>query len=148
MAGFTNTRWQIINNKLSQNPGRFGCPVRRDDSVIIGAFNALKLGKATNAAKRWDFLKRFASRFDLLAVQEVMDDLAGIRRLHKELGSSFRLIVSDTTGATPGSRGLRERLAFFYRPERIELKELASDISYDRSSVLKSMESDINKWKK
>lgn len=148
MAGFTNARWQIINNKLSQNPGRFGCPVRRNDSVVIGAFNALKLGRATNSAKRWEFLKRFVSRFDLLAVQEVMDDLSGIRRLHDELGPSFRLIVSDTTGATPGSRGLRERLAFVYRPERIELKELASDISYDRSSVLKSMEADINKWKK
>lgn len=148
MAGFTDTRWQVINNKLSQDPARFGCPIRRHDSVVIGAFNALKLGKATNTAKRWDFLKRFASRYDLLAVQEVMDDLAGIRRLHDELGPSFKLIVSDTTGATPGSLGLRERLAFFYRPERIELKELASDISYDRSSVLESMKKDINKWKK
>ena len=80
MAGFTDARWQIINNKLSQNPARFGCPVRRDDSVVIGSFNALKLGKATNAAKRWEFLERFASRYDLLAVQEVMDDLSGIRR--------------------------------------------------------------------
>lgn len=148
MAGFTNARWQIIKNKLSQNPGRFGCPIRRDGSVVIGAFNALKLGKATNTAKRWDFLARFASRYDLLAVQEVMDDLAGIRRLHDELGSRFKLVLTDTTGATPGNRGLRERLAFFYRPDRIELKELASDISYDRSSVIKMMKSDINKWKK
>lgn len=148
MAGFTDARWQVINNKLSQDPARFGCPIRRHDSVVIGAFNALKLGKATNTAKRWDFLKRFVSRYDLLAVQEVMDDLAGIRRLQDELGPSFKLIVSDTTGATPGSLGLRERLAFFYRPERIELKELASDISYDRSFVLDSMKKDINKWKK
>lgn len=148
MAGFTDARWQTINNKLSRNPGRFGCPVRRNDSVVIGAFNALKLGKATNTAKRWEFLKRFASRYDLLAVQEVMDDLSGIRRLHEELGPTFKLVVSDTTGATPGNKGLRERLAFLYRPDRIELNELASDISYDRSSVLESMKSDINKWKK
>jgi hypothetical protein len=148
MAGFTNARWQIIKSKLSQNPGRFGCPVRRDGSVVIGAFNALKLGKATNTAKRWDFLARFASRYDLLAVQEVMDDLAGIRRLHDELGSRFKLLLTDTTGAIPGNRGLRERLAFFYRPDRIELKELASDISYDRSSVIEMMKSDINKWQK
>ena len=148
MPGFTDQRWQTINGKLSQSPGRFGFPVRRDDSVVIGSFNALKLGKDTNTAKRWDFLKRFASRYDLLAVQEVTDSLAGIRRLHKTLGPSFELLVSDTTGAVPGSRGLRERLAYFYRPARIELKEVVSDITYDRSVVVKTLQEDINAWKK
>ena len=148
MAGFTNTRWDIINDKLAADPARFGCPIRRDKSVVIGAFNALKLGRATNSAKRWEFLARFASRYDLLAVQEVMDDLAGIRRLMDELGPSFKMVVSDTTGATPGSRGLRERLAFIYRPDRIDLKELASDISYDRSAVVSSLKGDIDEWKK
>ena len=148
MPGFTDQRWQTINGKLSQNPSRFGFPVRRDDSVVIGSFNALKLGKATNTAKRWDFLKRFASSYDLLAVQEVTDDLAGIRRLHKSLGPSFELLASDTTGAVPGSKGLRERLAYLYRPARIELKELVSDITYDRSVVVKTLQQDINAWKK
>jgi hypothetical protein len=148
MPGFTGPRWQSINAKLNQNPSRFGLPVRRDGSVIIGSFNSLKLGKDTNSAKRWDFLKRFVSRFDLLAVQEVMDDLSGIRRLHESLGSSFALLVSDTTGAFPGTQGLRERLAFFYRPSRIELKELVADITYDRSVVTTTLRQDINVWKK
>lgn len=148
MTGFTAQEWQAIDSKLSQNPARFGCPIRRQDSVVIGSFNALKLGKADDSAKRWDFLERFASRFDLLAVQEVTDDLAGIRRLRDMLGPSFQLLVSDTTGAVPGSRGLRERLAYLYRPERIELKELASDITYDRSVVINSLKEDIDAWKK
>ena len=148
MPGFSDQRWQSIHAKLSQHPSRFGFPVRRHDSVVIGSFNALKLGKATNTAKRWDFLKRFASRFDLLAIQEVTDDLAGIRRLHESLGPSFELLVSDITGAAPGSRGLRERLAYFYRPARIELKELVSDITFDRSVVVKTLQQDINAWKK
>jgi len=120
MPGFTNQNWQAIEAKLNQDPEKCGCPIRRQDSVVIGSFNALKLGRDGDQNKRWDFLKRFVSRFDLLAVQEVTDSLVGIRRLHSMLGSSFELVVSDTTGAVPGARGLRERLAYFYRPQRIE----------------------------
>ncbi|ORU93124.1 MAG: hypothetical protein A6F72_06150 [Cycloclasticus sp. symbiont of Poecilosclerida sp. N] len=76
-----------------------------------------------------------------------MDELSGIRRLHESLGRSFKLIVSDTTGAFPGARGLRERLAFVYRPSRIELKELVSDITYDRSVVTASLRKNIDLWK-
>ena len=121
-------------------------PVRRTGSVVLGSFNALKIGKATQSAKRWEFLTNIASRFDLLAVQEVMDELAGIRRLHESLGSGFKLVVSDTTGAFPGDGGLRERLAFIYRPSRIELKELVSDITYDRSRVVGRLRDDIDIW--
>ncbi len=148
MPGFSEQQWQAIKTKLSQNPKRYGCPIRRSDSVVIGSFNALKLGKDDEHEKRWDFLKRFASRYDLLAIQEVMDDLSGIRRLKKMLGSSFELVVSDTTGAIPGELGLRERLAFLYRPKRIELKELTSDITYDRSVVVGTLKEDIDVWKK
>ena len=129
MAGFSDNNWNTINKKPSQSPSRFGFPVRRSGSVVIGSFNALKLGKATNSAKHWEFLERCASRYDLLAIQEVTDDLSGVRRLHKSLGPSFELLVSDTTGAAPGSRGLRERLAYLYRPKRIKLQELVSDIT-------------------
>lgn len=147
MAGFTDTRWRHINTLLRNNPARFGLPVRRTDSVVIGSFNALKLGKATNSAKRWEFLTRFAARFDLLALQEVTDDLSGIRRLHASLGSSYKLVVSDTTGAHPGSRGLRERLAYLYKPSRVDLKELVSDITYDRSIATNTLREDIDLWR-
>lgn len=147
MAGFTEYQWEKINKNLRHNPNRYGMPIRRKGSVIIGSFNVLKLGRGENSAKNWDFLKRFASRCDLLAVQEVMDELSGIRRLHKSLGVSFKLIISDTTGAFPGTRGLRERLAFIYRPSQIELNELVADITYDRSVVTASLHENIGLWK-
>jgi hypothetical protein len=76
-------------------------------------------------------------RFDLLAIQEVQDDLSGIRELLKRLGDPFGLVVSDTTGKTPGSpRGSAERLAFLFRWARIRRTELASDISFDRTSAV------------
>ncbi len=147
MPGFTSSQWQKIDTELGNNPNRYGLPIRRNKSVVIGSFNALKLGSSKNADKRWEFLRNIASRFDLLAIQEVMDELSGIRRLHQSLGSSYRLVVSDTTGAFPGDPGLRERLAFLYRPSRIELRELVSDISYDRSRIVETVRVDIDTWK-
>ncbi|MEM7431617.1 MAG: hypothetical protein AAF351_06720 [Pseudomonadota bacterium] len=146
MPGFTDLRWQQMTDKLNDDPERWGCPVRRDDSVVIGSFNALKLGKDNNSDKRWEFLERFVSRFDLIAIQEVMDDLSGIRRLQRDCGSKFELLVSDTTGAAPGDGGLKERLAFLYHRDRIELKELVSDITYDRSNIAKNLHRDIDLW--
>ena len=148
MAGFSRNQWNRIETELRHNPKKYGLPIRRNDSVVIGSFNALKLGKSANTEKRWAFLTHFASRFDLLAVQEVMDDLSGIRRLHESLGPSYKLVVSDTTGAFPGDRGLRERLAFLYRPSRIDLKELVSDITYDRSHITATLRKDIKVWSK
>ena len=63
--------------------------------MVIGSFNALKLGSASNNSKNWPFLTRIASGCDLIAIQEVMDDLSGIRRLHESLGSSYELLVSS-----------------------------------------------------
>ncbi len=58
------------------------------------------------------------------------------------------MIVPDTTGAAPGSSGLKERLAFLFRPAKIELKELASDITYDRSNIVLGIQRDIKLWMK
>lgn len=148
MVGFSTNQWKLIDAELRHNPKKYGLPIRRNGSVVIGSYNALKLGKDLNSTKRWDFLTRFVSRFDLFAVQEVMDDLSGIRRLHQSLGSSYKLVVSDTTGAFPGDRGLRERLAFLYRPSQIDLKELVSDITYDRSHITATLRQDIKIWQK
>lgn len=83
-----------------------------------------------------------ASRFDLLAVQEVGDNLAAIQHLHEHLGSSYDLLLSDVTGAYPGQRGNAERLAYLYRRSRIERTELASDITIDRSEIYRTLKED------
>ena len=136
MAGFTNTEWAEITSTLEREPEAFGLPERRERSVVIGTFNMLKLGRDDDDAKRWDFLRLICERFDLLALQEVMDNLDGLRRLKRSLGPEYGVVVSDVTGVFPTDRGNTERLAFLFRWPRIRRDELASDITYDRSKVL------------
>lgn len=144
---FTEAQWDTILDLTETDGGRFGLPERRDRSVLLGSFNTLKLGRDDDDAKRWDFLQRITSCFDLLAVQEVLDELAGLNRLRRSLDGDVDVVVSDTTGAAPGDRGLRERLAFLFRPGRVARDELASDITYDRSRVVAKLHENFQVWR-
>ena len=92
----------------------------------------------------WQFLATICKRFDLVAIQEVMEDLSGLRKLKSLMGPDYSLIVSDPTGAFPGESGLAERLAFLYNWRMVERTELATDVSYDRSKVLQTLAENLD----
>ena len=81
-------------------------------------------------------MSMIAERFDLLAVQEVQDDLQGFNHLKDTLGNGYGMVASDITGGYPGRGASPERLAFLFRWAAVERTEIASDITYDRSSVI------------
>ena len=146
---FTDSEWQKINQLFAAaDEANFGLPTRRDKSVVIGTFNIRSLGEVSNRTPQsWAFLTETCSRFDLLAIQEVKDDLAGLRKIKEALGEKFGLVVSDVTGVNYGrGGGSAERLAFLFRWDRISRMELASDISYDRSSVIDSLKENRLAW--
>ena len=134
---FTSEEWKTINDELDQNPWKYGVPERVYGSVIIGSFNIRKLGSPRNrSADTWEFLAKICRQFDLLAVQEIMDDLSGFHRLKELMGAEFGMIVSDKTGAFPGEAGVGERLGFIFRWSVVQRSEVVSDVSYDRSKVM------------
>ncbi|MCY4615655.1 MAG: endonuclease/exonuclease/phosphatase [Chloroflexi bacterium] len=138
---FTSKEWEKVRARMGEtNQARYGLPTRRDGSVLLGSFNVRKLGAASGRSdETWAFLADACRRFDLLAVQEVMDDLSGLRELKERMGPEFALVVSDQTGVFPGERGLGERLGFIYRWDTVERMEMASDISYDRTKLIDSI---------
>lgn len=137
---FDASEWSKILALLNASGEDFGLPEHRDDSVVIATFNIRKLGTAKNRPRQaWDFLCRVCARFDLLAIQEVLDNLEGLNKLKDLLGEDYGMVASDTTGTFPGDRGLSERLAFLFNWKRVERGEVASDISYDRSKVVQTL---------
>ena len=112
----TSADWKLIRARLNEDPRRYGLPQREYGSVLLGSFNIRKLGSPRSRnAGTWEFLADVCRSFDLLAVQEIMDDLSGLRRLMSLLGPEFSMVVSDLTGVFPGEPGLGERLGFIYR---------------------------------
>lgn len=157
MARFSGAEWSTIAAELARHDVAsepYGLPERRNGSVVLSSFNIRALGNSsTRTASRragrtqgaWDLLARYLSRCDFVAIQEVKDDLSGLKRLKDSLDEpgKYALVVSDVTGARPGRDVTQERLAFLYRWDRIERTELASDITFDRRAVLETI---YGKW--
>lgn len=140
---FSSAEWNKINALLASNGEDFGLPERRSKSVVLASFNIRKIGNIANkSGQSWQFLKLFCDRCDLIAVQEVQDDLSGLNHLRDLLGKSgnqpkYGMVASDITGWSPSSKGsMVERLAFLYRKGRVERTEVSSDLTFDRSEVL------------
>ena len=145
MAGrFRIVDWDKIITELESDPSLYGMPEGgREASLIFASFNFRKLGRPEKREREIDFLARFCARCDLIAIQEIQDNLDGLRHLKERMEAKiagrdeFGLVVSDITGEVPGESGMAERLAFIYRKRRIRRMDMASDLNIDRSSVMK-----------
>ena len=132
---FSADQWQKIHSFAEKEAVKFGLPKKRRKSVVLGSFNIRKLGGISKkSAGAWDFFTMISRHFDLLAIQEVQDNLEGLKYLRSRLGPSYGLVASDTTGSYPGESS-PERLAFLYRWRVVSRTEVASDITYDRTKV-------------
>lgn len=146
MAGrFTEKQWDDIEAELIRDPGGYGMPDGpREESMVLASFNIRKLGKAGSRQREFAFMARFCARCDLVAIQEVQDNLDGLRYLKQKVDErvasegEFGLLVSDITGEVPGEKGMAERLAFLYRKSRVRRMDMTSDLTVDRSGVLKN----------
>jgi hypothetical protein len=137
---FTPEQWQTIRETLSSDPERYGFPARDYGSALVGSFNIRELGNPDNRTdETWRFPAHICRQFDLLAVQEISDNLAGFDRLLSEMDGPYATAVSDVTGAFPGLTSAGERLAFIYNWEVVERTRMCSDISYDRSHLIDNL---------
>lgn len=139
---FNKREWAKIRAELNKNPTEYGLPKRRYGSVLIASFNIRKLGKLGSKGRdeaTMRFLADVCRRFDLVAVQEVMSELSGIRRLRDLMGERYGLVVSDIVGTFPGERGNEERLAFIYNPALVRRAELVTNVSTSRTKILKTL---------
>lgn len=139
---FTGGEWKKINDLLDANGAKFGFPARKGNSVVMASFNIRKLGKEKSKTDNaWKFLARFCQQCDLVAIQEVLDDMEGLRKLLKICNKEgdYRILVSDNTGGVASGGGMNERLAFLYNLDTMKRMGVASDITIDRSAVLNTL---------
>jgi hypothetical protein len=124
---FTDSQWITITQQISSRTERYGLPRRRRDSVVIGSFNIRRFGSPLGRSPQaLDLITEIASRFDLLAIQEVTDDLSVLRALRARLGPRYGVVVSDAAGVHPEDGGSPERLAFLFRWSRLARDRLSS----------------------
>src|SRR3954470_6440727 len=123
----------LLSSRLDdQVPGKV-----LDRNLLVGSWNVRMLGgfapvwnnttsttPKRNLADVWA-LAEIISRFDVIAVQEVRDDLSALRMITRALGDNWSFIVTDVTR---GDEGNHERLAFLYDLRRVRPSGLAGEL--------------------
>jgi hypothetical protein len=107
-----------------------------DRNVLVGTWNIRALG---SVYPKWDenpgspkrnlramaYIVEIIRRFDVVAVQEVKEDVSGLLLLMEWLGPDWGFLVTDTTA---GSAGNTERLAYVFDRRRVRPAGLAGEI--------------------
>lgn len=82
-------------------------------------------------------IAEIVSRFDVVAVQEIVGDLRALRTLIKTLGPNWGFLITDIN---LGSKGNKERAGYLFDKRRIDLSGLAGELSApDDPDVLKAL---------
>jgi len=71
------------------------------------------------------YIAEIISKFDIIAIQEVRQDLKALKKLMSILGGCWEYIVTDVT---EGKQGNKERLAFVFDTRKVTFGGLAGEI--------------------
>ncbi|GLI27332.1 hypothetical protein ARHIZOSPH14_15740 [Agromyces rhizosphaerae] len=92
----------------------------------IRDFDGNRFGWGPRLDETFYYLAEVCACFDLVAVQEVNDDLAPLERLVEILGpAEWDWLVTDLT---EGRAGNGERMAFLYRRSRVSFRHIAGEV--------------------
>ena len=109
-----------------------------DRNILIGTWNIRAFGGLTedwksgskdSPKRNWRGMLAIAeiiSRFDIVAVQEIKDDLKALRTLMKTLGPDWQFLITDEN---MGDGGNDERSGFLFDSRRARLSGLAGELS-------------------
>jgi endonuclease/exonuclease/phosphatase family metal-dependent hydrolase len=113
-----------------------------DPTLLLATWNLREFG-GTKSGGREDeplyYIAEIISRFDIVAVQEVRDNLDALDKLMYLLGGWWKYLVSDVT---QGAQGNNERHAYIYDTRKISFGglagELVPEMNKDESGTLSS----------
>ena len=102
------------------------------DTLLLATWNIRKFGD-NKSAESLQYLAEIISRFDLIAVQEVVSSLDGLQRLVSLLGHNWDFVVTDSTEGTSGGS---ERMAFIYDKCKVFFRKMAGELVLPQSKLI------------
>lgn len=137
----SETRLRTIGNlqKLRRQLDQEFPPKTRDTTLVLGTWNIRnfddnRFGNGRRTREDLYYIAEIVSRFDILAVQEICDDLGPLDDLMGLLGRDYDYIMTDVTD---GPSGNRERLGFIYDRDKVKFKGIAGELVLaDRNEIV------------
>ncbi len=102
-------------------------PVRTNRStLLLCTWNIREFSDAGNRCEEafW-YIGEIISFFDLVAVQEIGNNLSALQKIMTVLGYKYDYIVTDT----PNAEGGNERMAFIFNSGKVKFKNIAGEVS-------------------
>lgn len=101
-----------------------------NQTLVLGTWNIRnfddnRFGHGSRLDESFYYLAEVISAFDIVAVQEICDDITPFERLMSTLGPTHDFIMTDVT---EGPSGNSERLAFIYNKAKISFQGVAGEI--------------------
>ncbi|EJL75096.1 endonuclease/exonuclease/phosphatase family protein [Chryseobacterium populi] len=111
---------QQIKNELPERTNR--------SSLLLATWNLREFSNSENRLKEsfW-YIAEIISSFDLIAVQEIGNNMSALTDLMRILGYKYEYIVTDT----PNAEGGNERIAFIYNTGKVKFKNIAGEVYLD-----------------
>ena len=101
-----------LRDYRKHKPGR-QIPARGKGRLLVATWNVANLGVQDQLDTDYALIAEIVNWFDLIAVQEVNDDLRGIEAIHSKLPARYDLLFSDASGN-------QERQAFLYDTRKVK----------------------------
>lgn len=122
-------RQRIARRLIDLKEGlRAEIPVKTLDNLLLATWNIREFDSGS-FGKRSDeailYIAEIIDHFDLVAVQEVRDDLEGLYRLKEVLGRWWDVIFTDVT---EGAAGNNERMAFLFDSRKVRFGGLSGEV--------------------
>jgi endonuclease/exonuclease/phosphatase family metal-dependent hydrolase len=114
---------RAVRTYRDTEPGR-AIPRKAADRLLLATWNIANLGNPGQQRNENDhsLIAEMLSWFDLIAVQEVHDNLSGLRAVLSNLPEGYRALLTDRAGN-------QERMTFVYDSARVTPLELAGEIA-------------------
>jgi endonuclease/exonuclease/phosphatase family metal-dependent hydrolase len=107
-------------------------PDRSENNIIIATWNLTNYGEQDRKQQHIALMADIIKPFDILAFQEVADDLGHFSTLLSLLGDDWDAFYSDIAGNN-------ERLGYLYRKDRVTPTGLAAELAmrgYERARII------------
>ncbi|MDD3738560.1 MAG: endonuclease/exonuclease/phosphatase family protein [Lentimicrobiaceae bacterium] len=106
-------------------------------SLILATWNIREFGSDKRTLEDYFYIAEIISRFDLIALQEVLGNKKALEKLMPILGRNWSYIATD---ATEGTAGGSECMAFLYDTNKVTFKNVAGEIVLPKDKLLNGLQ--------
>ncbi len=107
-------------------------------TIKLATWNIRKFGGIKPGGRDFEamyYIAEIIAGFDIVAIQEVLANLEGIKRLKAILGPDWDHIASDVTDGDPGNG---ERMVFLYNRSQVQFTNIAGELTLKEGAKIRA----------